>query len=145
MKEETVFTSVSPDGKINEGVRDRINKALVSFAGKRIYFKLGIARKIRSLDQNSYYHGVVVACLVQGVLEQWGEKITSEQAHEMLKTNCNANGKIDELTSKQVRIPMPTHSLSTIEFEEYQDRCRVFIAEMFGIDVPAPNSQLEII
>jgi len=141
MKEKTFFTDVKPDGKIQTNISGQLRDAIKEFVGKRIYIKLGVSRKIRSLSQSQYYWGVVVEFCREGVLDAWGESIGKDEAHNLLKIHANYNEKVNELTSESIRIPMPTHNLTTLQFEEFQERCRQFIFNMFNITVPLPNEQ----
>ena|SRR3990167_689339 len=144
MREQTFFTDVLHDGKIQANISFQIKEALKPMEGKRIFLKIGIARKIRSLNQNKYYWAIIVEYCRQGIMEQWGENITKDQAHNLLKQNCNFIKKINEESDGNFKIPIPTHILTTTEFCEYTERCRKFIGEFFGITIPNPDSQEEI-
>src|SRR3990167_4510027 len=143
MREEVFFTDIK-NGRAQTNVSEKIKSVLPSFENKRVYIKIGVARKVRSLSQNSYYFAVVVPAAQEGVREQWCESISKEQAHELLKTQCNFIDKISEESDGNLKIAKPTHNLNTSEFGEYVERCRQFLFSFFNINIPEPNSQADI-
>jgi hypothetical protein len=144
MNEIVFFTDVKPDGKIQNNVSQQMREAMPQFEGKRIYIKIGIAKKIRSLSANAFYWKIVIECTIQGVKDLWGETISKDQAHLLLGQNCNFEEKLFEISDGNVRIPKETHNMSSSQFGEYTERCLKFIAENFNITVPEPGSQAEV-
>ena len=112
------------------------------FKDVRVFVSVEKVYKKRSNPQNAYYHGVIVFKFAELYLEQTGEKITSDEAHEMLKAQCNSKEVINQLTGEVRTLPQTTTKLTTVEFEEYLERCRAFILEWFGCVIPLPNEQL---
>ena len=98
--------------------------------------------KKRSLEQNSYYWHVVLHEFVKGYKETTGEQITREMAHDILKGRFNVKEVM--LGGSPVLVPQSTTELSTAEYGEYIEKCRDFVAEFFGIDIPAPGEQSEM-
>lgn len=143
MREEVFYTDIK-NSRAQTNLAEKIKEALKEFEGRRIYVKIGVARKIRSLSENNYYWGVVIEYTRQGVEDLWGESVSKEQAHFILTSNCNFVEKISEATDEHIKVPKPTHNLTTIEFETYIERCRKFCGEMFGIEIPPPNSSMEM-
>jgi hypothetical protein len=68
-----------------------------------------------------------------------GEGISMDQAHEVLKHECNYHEIVNPTTGAVIRTGMTTTELSTIEFENYLEQCRQFIWEWFNIVVPLPD------
>jgi len=95
----------------------------------------------RSVKQNSYYWGVIVDSFRYGALEQWGEYLSKQDAHETLKANCLFQEKVNESTGEVIRIIGSTTDNDTYDQETYHDKCRKLIYEYFGIDVPLPNEE----
>ena len=112
---------------------------IISITGEKVSDEF---RK-RSDRENRYYHGVVVKHAKAAFENNDGVKYNTDQAHEKLKENCN--GKVVEITSRltgEVRyekVGLSTANLSTVDFEAYLERCRLFLNEWFGIYVPLPN------
>lgn len=106
-----------------------------------------IVKKIyrqRTLPENAYYWGVVINEFCEGYFDMTGEKITPEQAHEILKQECNSKEVTNEKTGQVIKVPQTTAKMTTIEFEEYLESCRAFIFEWFNRRVPLPNEQSEL-
>ena len=143
MKKQVYLSSVK-DGVINSYVLDSLLKGIELFDGKRICITVEQKRNKRSLNQNKYYWLVVIGCFIQGAEEAWGEKITREAAHDILKIQCNGKEQVNTDTGEVIKIQQDTKSLDTFEFEQYQDRCRKFIFTWFDLTVPLPNEVDEI-
>lgn len=112
---------------------------------KSVVIRVKISGKQRSLWQNNYYYGVVVALVQSAISEEWGETMTKEDVHELLKQQCNWVEKFSHHTGESIKVARTTTSLSTVEFEEYLERCRRFAAEFLNIDIPLPNEQTELV
>lgn len=93
----------------------------------------------RTLSQNAAYWACVVPALVAGIREQWGENVTGEQAHRMLKERHLKveTRHVDEDTGeiRCLEYVRSTTELDAQEFTEYMDACSKFILEWFGISV----------
>src|SRR5579859_4496962 len=82
--------------------------------------------KRRSQRQNAYYHAIVCN-LVKDGLRQIGydEVETSEDAHEILKQMFLSRKMVNRQTGELLtEITKSTTKLTTVEFEEYMDKCR---------------------
>lgn len=151
MKQE-FFSDVSEDGRLSKRAYTAIQNALLELIGKRVVISISVKRKVRSLNQNRYYWGVVILELKQAIWDEWQQDVGKDECHEILKRECNyeelANRETGEIVldknGKSLRIPKPTSGLTTTEFEEYQDRCRKFIFEYFNRQCPLPNEQKEM-
>jgi len=91
----------------------------------------------RSLKQNAYYHGVIVAA----VSETTGYE--PDEAHEVLKHFCNP--KVVTVTNREtgvaeeVRIGGSTASLTVEDFAAFCSRCQRWAAETLSCYIPDPN------
>ena len=65
-------------------------------------------------------------------------------AHDFLKSQCHYEEMVDMDTGEIARIALETKSLSTLEFEEFEERARRVIKKWFKITVPLPNTQAAI-
>lgn len=138
------------DGVVKISYRDRFMQQLKSWPNCRIRL---VAEKIyrkrstlteNGLGQNGYYFGIVCAEYVEGAWDIQHRQVTRLEAHEELKANCNYREHVNEDTGSVMKEILSTANLTTVEFEEYLDRCRAFILEWFGRDVPLPNEQGEM-
>lgn len=105
-----------------------------------------IVRKIyrqRSNPQNGYYWGYVNEEYRALIEDRIGKKISKETAHFLLCMECNYEELILP-TGEVKRIPMETHNLSTVLYEEFLQRAREYIEEEFEVRLSLPNEQNEI-
>ena len=150
MRKVESYGSVTDDGVLKVSYKDRFNDAVKVFRGRRIRITVEPLYKKRSTltvngrGQNGYYMGIVVYEFREGYLDTYGEPISAANAHEILKRECNGSSMLNEKTGEVVTIGKSTADLTTVEFEEYLDRCRAFILEWFGRTVLKPNEQAEI-
>lgn len=115
------------------------------------YLILHPETKDRSLKENAYYWGVVIAIL----FESTGWFLTGDDWHEFLKQKFNSkffrcelkyqdSGKpiLDEAGHPmiaEVTVPQSTASLSTVEFEDYLSKIRTWASLEHQIYIPLPN------
>lgn len=137
---------IDKDGRLKISVSERpmFLEQISRMPNRSCTVKVVIDGKKRSLEQNSYYWAVVVSMIKLGLYDTWGESLTSEEVHNYLKEWCNYKELVNEETGESIRIGQTTANLSTVEFEEYQERCRQFAASFLGMTIPLPNEQLEI-
>ena len=113
-------------------------------AGRDVEIVVRAGGRRRSPWQNNYYYGVVVSLVRDAVSEEWGESLTKDETHQLLKQHCNWKEHVNETTGEAVKVAQSTVTLSTVEFEEYLERCRRFAAEFLNVYVPLPNEQLSV-
>jgi len=135
-------------GKVENGIlkisyRDKFKEALKLFPDCRILLTIEKLYKHNSKEQRGYYWAVIVYLYKLGAWETQQRQITADQAHNELKLNCNFDEKYNEKTGEMARF-INSSEQTTVEREEYHIRCRQFILDWFGIDVPLPNQQLKI-
>lgn len=99
-------------------------------------------RKRRSDRQNRYYWPVFVGSFARFLRDQ-GENVTDLEAHEMLKHRHLKTTKVCKSTGEAFDYVRSTTELTTAEFNEYLDRCAVFLAEYCGIVLPDPSDYHE--
>lgn len=97
--------------------------------GKEVDISIGPHRKKRSVNQNSYYWGVVVAMIAEAAGYP-----TPEEAHDALRLHFLGQHREGQLPTMK-----STAELSTTEFEDYLSHCRQLASEMFGLYIPEPN------
>ncbi|SIS72780.1 MULTISPECIES: hypothetical protein [Chryseobacterium] len=132
------------DGKFRQN-NDFIKKAVQQFEGKEITLIFKRKYKKRSNGQNSFYWKVWIPILQRGVLDTWGEIMSAEDVHDLIKMNCNYEEKINEDTGLFVRVPQSSTKLNTYEWEfEFKQKIRQFAKDFFNIVLPEPNEQLKI-
>jgi hypothetical protein len=150
MRELMTLGRVDETGILKVSHRDKFDTGIKTMAGKRVMVTVKTLYNKRSLLQNGYYWGVLVLIARQAMNEEWGTpdgeplSIDSDQVHEILKTECNSREIVNKKTGEVSKVGQSTKALTTIEFEMYQERCRVWIQEYLDAYVPLPNEQLEM-
>lgn len=128
-------------GRVTNGVFVPRDAAIFKAAfrcheSKEVEFQVKRFRNKRSVDQNAYYWKIIVLMVADAMGDD-----DPEAVHAVLKNECNYEirtfGKGSD--RKEYRYPLSTADLSTVEFENYTERCRRFAAEFFGIYIPLPN------
>jgi hypothetical protein len=140
MKKFEIITTVE-NGKFKRNLNAILN-AVKSFEGKTINFTMQVARKQRSVSQNSYYWGVIIPIWQNTLLAEWGDHYSKQETHEFLKYNCNYIEKINEQTGEVIRMSKSTTENTTTDQEIFHDRCRKLALEMFNVEIPLPNEQV---
>ena len=103
---------------------------LSKFEGKRIELTIRQERNVRSLNQNSYYWGVVIEILS----DYFG--YTPEELHEELKLKFNPQpSKLDY----DKTLGGSTAKLSTAEFTEYIERIIMWSSTEYQIIIPSAD------
>ena len=128
---------------------------------KRTYIKITAERqyKQRTNPENRYYWGVIISITADYIEENYlfdyedEETLetvhpdineTREMLHEMLKKKFLCVKFVSQETGEEEYTMLSTSRLPTVKFEQYAERCRVWINEFFGLTIPLPNEQAEI-
>lgn len=106
--------------------------ALHCHEGKYIEFQIVRHRQKRSLNQNAFYWGVVVPLVAEAIGES-----DPESVHEAMKAKLNYY--MVTAKGRDIRVPMSTADLSTVDFEAYLERIRQWGARFFSLNIPLPN------
>lgn len=133
------MTTISPlvigyvkDGSFVAYDKEKFKAAFYCHEGKEVEFTPKRHRKDRSVNQNSYYWGIVVPMIGKAMGETDAESI-----HCVLKHEHNyyvASGDHGE-----IRVPLSTADLNTADFEAYLERIRRWAVEFFSLYIPLPN------
>lgn len=124
------FATVGDDLSLNFLNVAKLKTHLLKLKGLTVEVTVERRRKIRSNEQNAYYHGVVLK-LIADECGYRGEA-ELEGLHEELK-------RMFLPKSGRLNIVKSTASLSTVEFSEYIEKVRAWAAEELGIYIPDPN------
>tara|TARA_R110000868_G_scaffold350640_1_gene611890 strand:+ start:330 stop:776 length:447 start_codon:yes stop_codon:yes gene_type:complete len=141
--ESVSFNSKVLNGKLVSN-RKPLNDFIATFEGKEITITVAKKKKKRSNPQNSFYWGVVVPIVKDG-LKGNGILANTEQTHELLKNRFLkidlANEDTGEVLFQSVK---STSELTTSQFMEYLAEIQQFSAEFLGVQIPEPNEQINI-
>lgn len=97
-------------------------------------------RKVRSLQQNSYYWGVVCDMVYEGLRDAGYDEVkTAEDAHEIMKLLFLKKDVVSTSTGEILAGATSTTELTTLEFAEYIEKVRMWAAEYLNINIPDPE------
>lgn len=126
MKIKPIFRGYADNGKIKLDNPEEFKNYCLNLNGE-IQLLLEKRKKNRSINQNSYYWGVVIPLLS----EYFGYE--SEEMHEALKYQFLRKGNVQLPTVRS------TADMTTIEFEDYMARVRRWASIEYSINIPEPN------
>jgi len=136
-------------GQVRNGVlhiihRSKFDQFIAGCGWNQCEIVLRKKKKKRSLSQSAYLFGVVYNCVQEGIRDLWGEQISKEDVHLMLKMKFLYREIIDPSTGEITRLPKSTADISVSEMMDYIAEITVWSQEFLGITIPEPNSQQEM-
>lgn len=132
---------LATDGRIPASVWERLGETVSRLPGKRFIITLKEQKRKRSVNQNAYYWGVVVAAITQ-MFRDAGNYVDGEDVHEFLKLRVAKLSRMIVTPDGEVHKSLgSTTKLSTMEFEVYLERVRAWAAE-YGCVIPLPNESV---
>jgi len=142
IKKIQIFTNIV-NGKIARNRKSLVN-CLREHEGKEIVISIERKNKKHSDNQRGYYFGVIVSMVRAAIFDSWGDKLDSNQVHEILKFNCNWTERVNKETGEIIRIAKSIKEHTTTDQEEFHLECRKWAKDWFNIEIPLPNEQIEI-
>lgn len=103
-----------------------------------------VSKEGRSLDQNAYFHAVVVPAVFEGLRDMgFDEVLTPDHAKSLMK-NLFAKSWINKSDgSLSYEYIKDTHLMTRLEFSEFMDKIFRWAAEYLGIAIPLPNEYIK--
>jgi len=102
-------------------------------------------KKTRSLNQNAYFHGVMVPLVLQGLRDAgFNEVKTPEDAKDIIKSLFLKKIIKNEISGEEIPVIRHTSELTTVEFNAMMEECGQWASEYLGIFIPPPNYQTEM-
>ena len=144
------------DGVLKISYRDKFNELIKQMPDCAVKITVEKKYKKRSTytyneetgkegrGQSGYYWFIICELFREGWRDLTGEMIDKNQAHERLKMYCNYQEIANDITGEIVKIPKSTADQTTVEAEEYYQRCREWMFENMNVKVPLPNEKLEL-
>ena len=133
------FSGRIENGRLPRTVAEHIAAALRNFEGKYVTVSIREAKRIRSLNQNSFYHGPFIDAFRQCLLS-CGQRVSPEDIHAGLREAYAKNSYTVVLPNGQIfKVPPSTTRLSTSDFEAYLEEIRAHFANEYGWQLPFPN------
>jgi len=145
MKKITIISHVE-NGNLKRN-RNLIKEAIKSFEGKDIEVTIQRKRKTRSTPQNSFYWGVVLPLVQDGLKESTGEIRDFGAIHYQILLPLMAPGRdiVNLETGVIISEKLTSSEMTTTEFMEYVLEIQKWSTEFLGINIPDPNSELILI
>lgn len=132
MHMQLLFT-ITESGKIAE--TEQLRKAFKLAPGR--YLLEITPHNVRSLDQNDYYHAVVVPAVRKGLYAEGYDEIkTNADAHAFLKKQFLNKDNALIFSNEE-----STRALSTKEFSAFIDTVIKWAAEFLKVQIPYPNEK----
>ena len=123
--------------------RGQFDKDILMFLDKEITLTIERKKKKRSIEQNSYYWGVVVPLVKEGLIDV-GYRVGLEQSHNYLRDHFAKGELVNEKTGEILPIKLSTTDMTTTDFMGYIEQIQQWSAEYLNIQIPDPNEQLTI-
>lgn len=145
MKKITLISSVF-NGNLKRN-RNKIREAIAAFEGKEIELTIQKKRKVRSTPQNSYYWGVVLPIVQDGLKDATGEVRDLNSIHYQILLPLMAPKReiVNTETGEVITERMTSSEMTTTEFSEYVMEIQAWGAEFLGIRIPDPNEQISLV
>lgn len=122
------------DGKMPEGMRVTLSRVFPSFAGKKIRLSIMEAKEKRSLDQNSYYRGVILPHVRQ-VRFDTGDALSLDAVHEDNIKSFAPTVECKDMFGNTYSRPLRTHEMTVAQMAEFITAITATMAQ-FGYPVP---------
>lgn len=104
----------------------------MNFEGKDVWVMVGEIKRQRSINQNNYYWGVIIAI----ASDEMG--CTPAETHHILGNEFLRYEKVLSNGKKKTMI-RSTSDLNTAEAEDYYTQCRQYMSRDFNCYIPLPN------
>ena len=129
---EPLFSGTVKAGKFMPDDPARYAGRLARLEGKRVQLSVRRAQTGRTLTQNRYYWGVVLA-----TLSEWSGH-TPEELHGYLKDALLPSKQMQLPNGTVMTIPGSTASLTVEDFARYVDQTVQWAAHQ-GVNIPSPD------
>ncbi len=123
------FYGTVVNGKLQLELREAFQDLVKSFEGKKIQIQLGEQSVRRSLDQNSYLHGIVFPMMAEAA------GYTPTEMKDELKKHFLSYPNEDG----QTYLIRNTSELSVPEMTRFIEDCRRLAAELYHLNIPDPQ------
>lgn len=133
----TYYSSVK-EGHLQKNVSKAIASDLKHFDNKRVEITIQKLKSTRSLQQNRLWWLYMTI-----ISKEIG--YTKEEIHEICKFKFLKREKVDEITGEVFPYLESTTKLSKSDFADMVNDLIQWSAETFGISLPLPNEQTELL
>lgn len=121
--------------------RSLIAKTIKLLEGEEVTITIEKKFNKRSNNQNAFYWGVLIPIICELLQDATGIYFSSDEAHDVLKSNCNFKELISEATGEVTKIPITTTELTTLEWLQFIEKVEHFVFDYFSVILPKPDDQ----
>lgn len=126
------------NGKLPDATRITIADAIKGLDGKRVIISVEEKKSRRSLNQNAFYHGVVIPTVRLAFLDA-GTPLTAYECHEILFGAVVKHTKAITMPDGSIKeVRRSSTDMTTAEWENAMEMIRAWAAQ-WGIIIPLPN------
>lgn len=94
-------------------------------------------KRRRSNEQNAYLWGIVYPAVSDALYEAWGERLTTDEVHIMMKGMFLSRPIVNRQTGEEISKVWPSSATLNIQqFSEYIEQISKFVAQSFGVCIP---------
>lgn len=121
----------------------RFHKDLMRHEGKDVVVYMGEDKNRRSISQNNYYWGVVIATIMDSINgpKRW-TKEEADKVHEAMKIKFLSDKIVMPKTGEILPTVQSTSTMNTSEFHDFVEAVKGYAAAELGIYVPDANEYL---
>lgn len=124
---------INKEGVLPELVNSALEKFLNNALDKLVSVSWKSVKPTRSLLQNKYYWGVVIAYLSKEI------GYAPDYMHEYMKQEFLWADEQDMPDGKTAKITRSTKHLTTRQFDDYIQKIRIWAGDFLSLDIPLPN------
>jgi len=142
------FISKVKEGKLQPEHSQKLVEFIGKNEGKQLVFEVGKKTKKRTLPENAYFHGVILAMIADetGIdrkdkagmkaLKAWlCDRFLDHEVHDVPeKLKLSQRDTV-------LMVARGTSDLTTKEFEVFCEQCRVWASEFLSLNIPEPNEE----
>jgi L-cysteine desulfidase len=145
MKEQVFGFKVTEDKEIKVYRKSEMQSIIKSLDKGEYEWVLRKKKKKRSLSQNSYYWGIVIGGVYEGLVDNGYTKseLDSNTVHEYLKTKFLTKDIAND-EGEFISIVQDTSKLSTSEFMDYIAQIQMWAATFLNYVILDPNTQADL-
>lgn len=127
--------------------RNKFATALTQLTPGKYTIEVKKVYRKRSNAQNRYKFGVAYKIIQECITDSTSEYWTIEEVHEYCKENFLPKDYVEQLKEAYNELEgefkkpfrLTTTKLTTVKEGEYWDNMALFVAEIFGVEIPLPN------
>jgi GTP-sensing pleiotropic transcriptional regulator CodY len=134
------YTAYKKDGMLKIRNRKQMDTDVKELGDGEYEMIIQRKRRIRSIQINRYYWGVVVQ-LIRDRFVDLGNDVSKEDTHDFLKQRFNYKELVDKSGGEVIQIGQSTANMTNTEFMVYMERIKEFASSVLSIVIPEPNTQ----